>query len=114
MGMESTSRSFRGAVDSSECTSLQMEAALIDVVDPTQPNNANSSSLPVIPPSTTEQSRWPGAEARLSLLHPINDSAAHRRASAVSSRRIEPQTEQASIRGQAPWIFIFQSSLTST
>jgi DNA-binding FrmR family transcriptional regulator len=55
---------------------LQMEAALIDVADPFNPN-ANSSSSPVIPPSTAEQSRWPGAEARLSLLDPINDSAAH-------------------------------------
>jgi hypothetical protein len=55
---------------------LQMEAALIDVADPFNPN-ANSSSLPVIPATTAEQSRWPGVEARLSLLNPINDSAAH-------------------------------------
>lgn len=55
---------------------LQMEAALIDVADPFNPN-ANSSSLPVVPPTTAEQSRWPGGEVRLSLLNPINDSAAH-------------------------------------
>lgn len=57
-------------------TSLQMQAALIDVVDP--PNvNSNALSLPLAAPSTSEMSRWPGVEARLSILHPIADSDAH-------------------------------------
>jgi len=55
---------------------LQIEAALIDVADPFNPN-VNSSSLPVIAPTTAEQSRWPGVEGHFSLLNPINDSAAH-------------------------------------
>ncbi len=55
---------------------LQMQAALIDVADP--PNlYGSSSSLPFIPPPTSEQSRWPGLEARLSLLSPLGDSEAH-------------------------------------
>ena len=55
---------------------LQMQAALIDVAD--LPNLYGSSSpLPFFPPSTSEQSRWPGFEARLSLLNPMGDSEAH-------------------------------------
>jgi hypothetical protein len=56
--------------------SLQMQAALIDVADPPNPYS-NSSPLPFIPPSTSEQSRWPGIEARLSLLNPLGDNEAH-------------------------------------
>jgi TolA-binding protein len=55
---------------------FKMEAALIDVADPYNPN-ANLSSLPVIPPTTAEQSRWPGVEAHLSLFNPINENGAH-------------------------------------
>lgn len=55
---------------------LQMQAALIDVADP--PNSyANASSSYSTPPSTSEQSRWPGLQARFSLLNPIADHEAH-------------------------------------
>jgi hypothetical protein len=57
-------------------TSLQLQAALIDVADPPSPKS-NAVPLPLVAPSTSELSRWPGAEAHLSLLHPIADSAAH-------------------------------------
>jgi hypothetical protein len=55
---------------------FQMEAALIDVADPYYPN-ANSPSPPVTPPTTAEQSRWPGVEARVALLNPSYDGVAH-------------------------------------
>jgi hypothetical protein len=55
---------------------FEMEAALIDVADPYNPN-VSSATLPVSPPTTAEQSRWPGVEGRLSVLSPMNDSAAH-------------------------------------
>jgi hypothetical protein len=55
---------------------FQLEAALIDVADPYYPT-ASSLLPPVSPPTTAEQSRWPGVEARIALLNPINDGAAH-------------------------------------
>lgn len=55
---------------------LEMQAALIDVADPPNPYGS-SSPLPFIPPSTSEQGRWPGLEARLALLNPVGDSKAH-------------------------------------
>jgi hypothetical protein len=56
--------------------SIEMQAALIDVANPPS-TISNAATLPLIAPSTAELSRWPGVEARLSLLHPIADSATH-------------------------------------
>ena len=47
---------------------LRTEAALIFVADPSQ-LYAAAQSGGYGPPSTTEQSRWPGAQARLALVH---------------------------------------------
>ncbi|MGA2852016.1 MAG: hypothetical protein ABSE46_23685 [Terracidiphilus sp.] len=50
---------------------LQLEAALIDVSDaPLSPTSIYSGATPAISPSSAEKSRWPGAEARVSLLGP--------------------------------------------
>jgi hypothetical protein len=57
-------------------TSLQIQAALIDVGDPPG-TNSNVVPLPLIAPTTSERSRWPGAEGHLSLLHPSAENAAH-------------------------------------
>jgi len=57
-------------------SSIQMQAALIDVADPPSLAAAAVSS-PIIAPSTAELSRWPGVEARVSVLHPLSDSAVH-------------------------------------
>jgi hypothetical protein len=56
--------------------SLQMQAALIDVADPPNPYS-NLSLSSIIPPSTSEQSRWPGVEGRIALLKGIGDREAH-------------------------------------
>ncbi len=55
---------------------VQMQAAFIDAADPPNPHGS-SSPLPIIPPSTSEQSRWPGLEARLAVLNSGGDSEAH-------------------------------------
>jgi hypothetical protein len=57
-------------------TALQVQAALIDVADPLS-TIEGSPALPYVAPSTTEQSRWPGVEARISLLGPLSDREAH-------------------------------------
>lgn len=56
--------------------SFEMQAALIDVTNPPS-SNMNAAPLPLVVPSTSELSRWPGVEARVSLNHPIADSEAH-------------------------------------
>ena len=55
---------------------LQMQTAVIDVEDPYNQFTSSAAS-PYTPPSTGEQSRWPGVEGRLSLLGPLADSEAH-------------------------------------
>jgi len=49
---------------------LRLQAALIDVANPPVLYNTPSSSTPATnsPPSTAEQSRWPGVETRIALL----------------------------------------------
>ncbi len=48
---------------------LQLQAALIDVGDaPLSPRAASSGNSPVVPPASSEESRWPGVEARVALL----------------------------------------------
>ena len=54
---------------------LQMQAALIDVADP--PNPYANSALSYTTPATSEQSRWPGLQSRLSLLTSTGDNQAH-------------------------------------
>ncbi|HEX5235680.1 MAG TPA: hypothetical protein VFW25_10165 [Silvibacterium sp.] len=58
-------------LDSSNALTVRMQAALIGVEDaplsPFAPNPANANTPP---PTTAEQSRWPGVEARLALLGP--------------------------------------------
>ena len=55
---------------------LQLQAALIDVADP--PGlYSNSSGASSSTSATTEQSRWPGLQARISVLNPQSDSHAH-------------------------------------
>ena len=54
---------------------FQMQAALIDVADPPDAYTNASPSL-VTPPSTSEQSRWPGLQARIAILHPEADNQA--------------------------------------
>jgi len=55
-------------------SSLRLQAALMDEGDAPYPA---SSAMPQIPqpPGTAEQSRWPGAEARVALLAPSRDDA---------------------------------------
>ena len=53
---------------------LQIQAALIDVADPPNPFTATSTTTF---PQTSEQSRWPGAQVRLSLLNAENETGAH-------------------------------------
>jgi hypothetical protein len=57
-------------------TILQMQTALIDVADPP---NAYTAAIPslVTPPSASEQSRWPGVQARVALVSPLGDGQAH-------------------------------------
>ena len=53
---------------------LRMQAALIDVSDPPAvanggaPTTAVATTNPITPPTTAEQSRWPGVETRFALL----------------------------------------------
>ncbi len=55
---------------------LQMQTALIDVADP--PNTYTSSTPTLVTlPSTSEQSRWPGVQARIALVNPCDDCQAH-------------------------------------
>lgn len=53
---------------------LKVQAALIDVADPPNPfGSASTTSFP----QTSEQSRWPGAQARFSLLDQKSETGAH-------------------------------------
>jgi hypothetical protein len=54
---------------------LQLQAALIDVADP--PNPLATSLAAAVVPQTSEQSRWPGVEARVSLLNTESETGAH-------------------------------------
>jgi uncharacterized coiled-coil protein SlyX len=52
----------------SDSRSIRLQAALIDVGDaPLSPPSPTSSSSTATPPSSAEESRWPGAEARVEL-----------------------------------------------
>jgi hypothetical protein len=53
-------------VPMSPSSSVQLQAALVDVGD--APLSPTTSSSPGSPPSTAEQSRWPGVEARVAML----------------------------------------------
>jgi hypothetical protein len=55
---------------------LRLQAALIDVGDaPVSPISSSSGASKATPPSSAEQSRWPGVEARVALLgHPVSNN----------------------------------------
>jgi uncharacterized coiled-coil protein SlyX len=56
----------------SDSRDIQLQAALIDVGDaPLLPPTPASGAFPVIPPSSAEQSGWPGVEARIALRGPV-------------------------------------------
>ncbi|UWZ82268.1 hypothetical protein [Occallatibacter riparius] len=61
---------------SDRAMNLRTEAALIFVADPPQ-LYGTAQSGGYGPPSTTEQSRWPGAQARLALVHTGEGEGAH-------------------------------------
>jgi hypothetical protein len=53
----------------SPSSSVQLQAALVSVGDaPLSPTTSSAGMSPGSPPSTAEQSRWPGVEARVALL----------------------------------------------
>ncbi|HEU5350820.1 MAG TPA: hypothetical protein VFU55_04435 [Terracidiphilus sp.] len=59
---------------------VQLQAALIDVGDAPLSPVAYSSGTPAIPPSSAEESRWPGVEARVALRGPVvnqNEDRSH-------------------------------------
>ncbi len=56
-------------------TVLQLQAALIDIADPPTPMATSQSSA--VNPQTSEQSRWPGVQARVSLLNAESETGAH-------------------------------------
>jgi hypothetical protein len=52
--------------------SIRVQAALIDVGDaPLPPTTPTCGILAAIPPSSAEESRWPGVEARVELRGPV-------------------------------------------
>jgi hypothetical protein len=55
-------------------TDLQLQAALIDVGDPP---SLIAGAVPPVTIQTSEQSRWPGAQGRLSLLDAKSEGGAH-------------------------------------
>jgi hypothetical protein len=56
----------------SDSHSIRLQAALIDVGDaPLSPPAPISSTLTTTPPSSGEESRWPGGEARVELRGPV-------------------------------------------
>jgi hypothetical protein len=60
---------YRQEIPLSSSSSLQLEAALIDVGDaPLSQAIATVGTTTSTPPSSAEQSRWPGVEARIALL----------------------------------------------
>jgi hypothetical protein len=54
---------------------LQLQAALIDVADPPTPIATAQPSAVI--PQTSEQSRWPGVQARVSLLNAESETGVH-------------------------------------
>jgi hypothetical protein len=54
---------------------LQLQVALIDVADP--PNPLATSPPNAVTPQTSEQSRWPGVQVRVSLLNAESETGAH-------------------------------------
>jgi len=56
---------------------LRMEGALIDVGDAPGTPSFNTTGSPALPPSGSEQSRWPGLEAHLSFLGSESADASH-------------------------------------
>ncbi len=59
------------AIPISRSGSVELQAALVDVGDAPIPNSSGMSTG--TPPSTAEQSRWPGVEARVALLGSRSD-----------------------------------------
>jgi hypothetical protein len=57
---------------------LRLQAALIDVVDPPPLYNNPSAATPgtAVPPTTAENSRWPGVESRIALLGARDEKSA--------------------------------------
>ncbi|HEV2578145.1 MAG TPA: hypothetical protein VGU25_13135 [Acidobacteriaceae bacterium] len=55
---------------------LQLQAALIDVADPPV-SLSGLYSAAAAPPSSAQQSRWPGLEARIAALGPVRDDRDH-------------------------------------
>ena len=59
----------------SDSRGIRLQAALIYVGDaPVSPTAPPSGILPAIPPSSAEESRWPGVEARFELRGPVANS----------------------------------------
>ena len=58
----------------SDSQGIRLQAALIDVGDAPISPPPTSSTLAVAPPNSAEQSRWPGAEARVALQGPQGNS----------------------------------------
>jgi uncharacterized coiled-coil protein SlyX len=56
---------------------LRLQAALIDVGDAPSSTAFTNVATTVIPPSTAEQSRWPGTEVRVALLGSKLDEGSH-------------------------------------
>lgn len=56
---------------------LRLQAALIDVGDAPLSPISNSAVTTVVPPSSAEQSRWPGEEARIALLGSNLEEGSH-------------------------------------
>lgn len=60
---------------------IRMQAALIDVGDaPLSPTTSASGTLMAVPPSSAEESRWPGVEARVAIRGPVlnnNEDRSH-------------------------------------
>jgi len=60
---------LRHDIPLSSSRDLQLGGSLIDVGDaPLSPTSTYSGAAPATPPSTAEQSRWPGVEARVALV----------------------------------------------
>jgi hypothetical protein len=55
----------------SDVSSFKLQAALIDTFDPKPPNSISSVGV-----TQTEESRWPGTEARLAFQHSLKDGSA--------------------------------------
>ncbi len=63
----------------SDSRGIRLQAALIDVGDaPLSPPAPASSNSAVVPPSSAEENRWPGSEARVEIRGPIADDTKDR------------------------------------